>query len=47
LKDTITYTFLVISGDPMSFQEALPSKNSDKWLIAIEEEMNSLHKNET
>lgn len=30
LKDIVAYIFLVIFSNPMSFHEALQSKNSDK-----------------
>lgn len=32
---------------PSIYSEAVSSKNSSKWMIAIQEEMESLHKNDT
>ena len=32
---------------PSTYSEAVSSKNSSKWMIAIQEEMESLHKNDT
>ena len=47
LRDTVAYAFPVISSYPCSYQEAMESKDSSRWLVAIEEEMESLHKNKT
>ncbi|KAL9261973.1 Retrovirus-related Pol polyprotein from transposon TNT 1-94-like protein [Drosera capensis] len=33
--------------EPISFKEAIMSPNSQKWLIAMNEEMESLHRNQT
>ncbi|KAG9446280.1 hypothetical protein H6P81_012408 [Aristolochia fimbriata] len=34
-------------AEPSSYTEAIQSENSNKWLIAMSEEMESLHKNQT
>ncbi|KAG9453140.1 hypothetical protein H6P81_006044 [Aristolochia fimbriata] len=34
-------------AEPFSYTEAIQSENSDKWLVAMSEEMGSLHKNQT
>ena len=47
LRDTVAYAFPVISSDPCSYQEAMKSKDSSRWLVAMEEERESLHKNKT
>ena len=37
----------IVELDPRSYQEAMGSKEADKWLLAMQEEMESLNKNKT
>lgn len=39
------YVLLTDGGEPESFNEAILSKDKEKWLEAMQEEMNSLHEN--
>ncbi|KAH9734322.1 hypothetical protein KPL71_017332 [Citrus sinensis] len=44
----VAYAFPVINDDiPNTFDEALRSSESDQWKLAMEEEMKSLHQNQT
>ncbi|KAH9780058.1 retrovirus-related pol polyprotein from transposon TNT 1-94-like protein [Citrus sinensis] len=44
----VAYALLVIDDDiPNTFSEALRSSESDQWKLAMEEEMKSLHQNQT
>ena len=46
--DFITYVALISNeGEPDSYQEALKVSDSDKWKLAMKEEMDSLEKNKT
>ncbi|KAK8938897.1 hypothetical protein KSP39_PZI010824 [Platanthera zijinensis] len=47
LHDTVAYAFQVISTDPGSYKEAVESRESSQWKAAMEEEMESLRKNQT
>jgi hypothetical protein len=38
---------LVDSGEPECFEEALVSEHNDKWLEAMQDEMEFLHENNT
>jgi hypothetical protein len=42
----IYYALVVSNGDPTTFQEAIKSQEKSRWVGAIEEEMESLHKNQ-
>jgi len=39
--------FFVIEYDPVNFKEAVESQNSEKWIEAMNNEMESLQQNET
>ena len=44
----VAYALPVIDDDiPNTFDEALRSSESDQWKLAMEEEMKSLHQNQT
>ncbi|KAK8934281.1 hypothetical protein KSP39_PZI015017 [Platanthera zijinensis] len=47
LQDSVAHAFQMISSDPKSYKEAIESKESSQWMAAIEEEIESLHKNKT
>ena len=36
-----------IQDEPKSYKEAITSREGEKWLLAMKEEMESLHKNRT
>src|SRR4051812_6802321 len=46
-EDLVSYALITSSGDPSTFQEATCSQERDKWMGAMVEEMESLHKNQT
>ena len=41
------YIFLTDEGEPECFQEVKSHKDKQSWIKAMQEEMNSLHKNKT
>ena len=41
------YSLLTEDGEPENFQEAISHKDKEKWLFAMQEEMESLQKNHT
>jgi hypothetical protein len=43
----VSYALVISSGDPTTFQEAVNSQEKSKWMDAMAEEMESLHKNQT
>ena len=49
--DTVSFTFYVIeemeNANPLNFKEAVTCKEKQKWIKAMNEEMESLLKNET
>lgn len=46
-KDLASFTPKISGKDPTSFQEDMSNKDKDRYLGAIVEEMESLHKNKT
>jgi hypothetical protein len=46
-EDMISYALVINSGDPTTFQETVNSQENSKWMGAMAEEMESLHKNQT
>ena len=46
-EDLVSYALMTSSGDPINFQEAIHSQEKGSWMGAMEEEMQSLHKNQT
>src|SRR4051812_10294751 len=45
--ELVSYALITSSGDPSSFQEATCSQEREKWMGAMVEEIESLHKNQT
>ena len=43
----LDYILLTDSGEPESYKEALQDENSNKWELAMKDEMNSLLGNQT
>lgn len=43
----VEYALSVEDDEPTTFKEAILNNNSESWLAAMEEEMESLHKNQT
>ena len=41
------YILLIDEGEPECFQEVESHKDKQSWMKAMQEEMNSLHKNKT
>ena len=51
-KELTAYAFIVATEipegtKPSTYTEAIPCPNSSSWLLAMQEEMDSLHKNQT
>ena len=46
-EDLVSYALIISSVDPTNFQEAVHSQEKGSWMGAMEEEMQSLHKNQT
>jgi hypothetical protein len=46
-EDMVSYALVISSGDPTTFQEIVNSQEKSKWMGAMAEEMESLHKNHT
>ena len=40
--DHVSFTLVTETGDPSSYKEATETDDSDKWAIAMEQEMESL-----
>ena len=43
----VSFALVISSGDPTTSQEAVNSQEKSKWVGAMAEEMESLHKNQT
>ncbi|RVW71367.1 Retrovirus-related Pol polyprotein from transposon TNT 1-94 [Vitis vinifera] len=46
-KDLVSYALITSSGDRTTFQEAVHSQEKSRWMGAMVEEIQSLHKNQT
>lgn len=46
-KNMVAFALIACIGDPTSYQEAIQSKNNDKWAIVIAEKIEYLQKNQT
>jgi hypothetical protein len=46
-EDMVFYALVISSGDPTTFQEAVNSQEKRRWVGAMAEEIESLHKNQT
>ncbi|KAL6333028.1 hypothetical protein AAG906_020048 [Vitis piasezkii] len=46
-EDLVSYALITSSGDPTTFQEAIHSQEKSRWMGAMVEEIQSLHKNQT
>ena len=46
-EDSVAFALVTEAGDPSTYQDALGDKDKSKWLLAMQEEMESLHKNHT
>ena len=46
-EDLASFALLISNGDPSTFQEAMLNEEKDRWMGAMIEEMESLHKNQT
>ena len=46
-EDLVSYALITTSGDPTTFQEAVHNQEKGGWMGAMEENMQSLHKNQT
>lgn len=43
----VEYALSVENDEPVTFKQAIEDENSERWLVAMEEEMESLRKNQT
>lgn len=41
------YALSIEDDDSVTFKQAIKDKDRDSWLVSMEEEMQSLHKNKT
>ena len=46
-KDLVSYALRTSSGVPTNFQEAIHNQEKSSWMGPMEEEMQSMHKNQT
>ena len=46
-EDLVSYTLIISSGDPTNFYEVVHIQKKGRWMSAMEEEMQSLQKNQT
>ena len=46
-EDLVSYALITSSGDSTTFQEAIHSQEKSRWMGAMVEEIQSLHKNQT
>ena len=46
-EDMVSYVLVIKIGDPTTFQEVANSQVKSRWVGAVTEEMDSLHKNQT
>ena len=46
-EDLVSNALITSSGDPTNFQEVVHNQEKCIWMCAMEEEMQSLHKNQT
>ena len=46
-EDLVSYALITSSEDPTTFQEAIHNQEKSKWMGAMVEEIQSLHKNQT
>jgi len=44
---SIAFALVTECGDPCTFEEAIEQEDRNKWMVAMTEEMESLHKNQT
>jgi len=46
-KDQVSFALATEVGDPSSYKEAIEADDNDKWAIDMDQEMESLEKNQT
>jgi hypothetical protein len=46
-EDMTSYALVISNGDPTTFEEVVNSQEKSRWVGAMAEEMESLHKNQT
>ena len=46
-EDLVSYALITSSGDPTTFQEAIHNQEKSRWMGAMVEEIQFLHKNQT
>ncbi|KAE8733040.1 Detected protein of unknown function [Hibiscus syriacus] len=47
IEGNITYCLLIEDGEPSTYQEAINSSDASLWMMAMQEEIEALHKNNT
>ncbi|KAE8730652.1 putative galacturonosyltransferase 6 [Hibiscus syriacus] len=47
IEGNITYCLLTEDGEPSTYQEAINSSDASLWMMAVQEEIEALHKNNT
>ena len=43
----MSYALMIVNGDPYTYEEAIECQDRERWVQAMSEEIQSLHKNET
>ena len=46
-EDSLSYALVTANGDPYTYEEAMESRDRDRWVHAMAEEMQSLYNNST
>ena len=46
-EESVSYALVIMNGDPYTYEEAMESQDKERWVQAMLEEMQSLHKNKT
>jgi len=46
-EDQVSFALVMETGDPSTYKEAVEVDDRDKWAIAMEQEIESLEKNQT
>ena len=44
-EDLVAIALVIGAGDPSTYQDALSDKDKSKWMLAMQEDMESLYKN--
>ena len=45
-KEMVSYALVIVNGDPYTYKKAMESRDKERWVQTMFEEMQSLYKNE-